>query len=202
MLRWWKKRSAAPATRAEFSIQPTTARHTTGPSATVPAQSLPTVKLDTSRVTPTVKTDLRRNIEGIADIEPRHRALVYEVALRAIMAGGDLGLLSRALQLEIGIAKLRANDISRSLAMKATALMNVEQCLALGFTKSVWRYSRAQCGSPEQDTAHAALDGQVFETAKGLYVLGKWTWPGREDGCKCSSSSITAGASTRTSPRD
>jgi hypothetical protein len=41
--------------------------------------------------------------------------------------------------------------------------MDVEERLARGFTKSVWRYAGAQCGTVEQDAAHAAVDGEVYE---------------------------------------
>jgi hypothetical protein len=170
MLRWWKKRCAARATPAETSLPPSTSPHSTDARATVSARSLPTFKFDTSRVTADVKADLRRNIEELADIEPQHRVLAYEIALRAILAGGDIGLLSRELRLAIDMAARRAGEVSRSLVIKATTLMDVEQCLARGFTKSIWHYAGATCGTVEQDAAHAAVDGEVYETAKGLII--------------------------------
>jgi hypothetical protein len=193
MLRWWKTRGTTPAALTPLATATplTTAPKSSDAAEATPVRSFPTVKFDTSRLTTTVSADLRRNIAAVGDIEPRHQEGIYEAALRAIVAGGDLGLLNGELRLATGIAGRRSADISRSLVMKANALMDVEQRLALGFTKSIWRYSRAQCGTAEQDAAHAALDGQVYETATGLYVLGKWTWPGREDGCKCFSRSVT-----------
>ena len=37
----------------------------------------------------------------------------------------------------------------------------------------------------QQDSAHRAANGKRYEISKGLFVDGKWTWPGVEEGCKC-----------------
>jgi uncharacterized protein with gpF-like domain len=193
MLRWWKTRGTTPAalTPLTTATPRTTASKSSAAAGATPERSFPTVKFDTSRLTTTVSADLRSNIAAVGDIEARHQEVIYEVALRAIMAGGDLALLSSELRLATDMAARRAGEVSKSLVMKATTLMDVEQRVALGFTKSIWRYAGAPCGTVEQDAAHAAVDGEVYETAKGLFILGKWTWPGYEDGCKCFSRSVT-----------
>jgi hypothetical protein len=42
----------------------------------------------------------------------------------------------------------------------------------------------------QQDSAHRLANGKRYEIGKGLFVDGKWTWPGVEEGCKCSSRAV------------
>jgi hypothetical protein len=45
----------------------------------------------------------------------------------------------------------------------------------------------------QRDAAHCAANGKRYEISKGLFVDGKWTWPGVDEGCKCVSRSIIPG---------
>lgn len=162
-------------------------------------QTMPTVKFDPSTVTDGVKADLRRNIELLDDLEKEHVRQIYEAALRSISAGRNLHMLFIALMQIEGMPKGRAAEIARSLHNKATALITRERQASLGITHAIWMYPNAPCmrdpkhpvaADVQQDSAHRAANGKKYEIAKGLFVDGKWTRPGVEEGCKCTARSV------------
>ena len=154
---------------------------------------IPTVKFDASRVTETVKADIRKNIEALEDIDRSFFDQVYDAALRSISAGLDLSIIYNCLQqMNIdGMTKERAADIARLLNYKATALMDRERLNSLGIKQVLWLYSGAPCDvkptgeESRQNAAHKAASGKPFDVSKGMFLDGKWTWPGVEPGCKC-----------------
>jgi uncharacterized protein with gpF-like domain len=167
---------------------------------------IPIVKFDASMVTEEVKADLKKNIMLLGEIDNNNFEHVYNAALRSISAGRDLRLLYSALmEMNInGMTKRRAEDIARLLNNKATALMQRTRQAALGITQAKWLYSGAPCKiSPKkpsdqdkrQDAAHQAANGKLFNVSKGMFLDGKWTWPGVEPGCRCVSKPIVPGFS-------
>lgn len=167
---------------------------------TAPAlEKMPTVTFDASRVTESVESLLKESISSLEDIESKHFEKVFQAALRSVAAGRDLRALSTELMDIDGMTKKRAGEIARSLNNKATVLMNRERREALGLTQATWAYSNAPCmvnpkkpsdSDLRQDAAHRAANGQQFDIREGLPVDGKLTWPGFEDGCKCSSRTV------------
>lgn len=160
------------------------------------------VEFDPLAVTESVKADLRSNIRLIDDLDIRHFEPVYKAAVRSVTAGRDLRVLFLALMDIEGMTKGRAGQIALSLNNKATSLINRERQASLGITHAVWMYANAPCmvkpiaptGSDiQQDAAHCAANGKRYEISKGLLVNGKWTWPGVEEGCKCSSRVVLPG---------
>lgn len=169
-----------------------------------PIRTIPTVKFDPSRVTEEVKSDLRRNIQRIKEFDGTGVNTICEAALRSIAAGGDMASLFDAImRMNIeGMTKQRAEAVTRHLHDKATALMNRERQESLGIEYAVWLYSGAPCfknpKNPSQadirrNTAHKAADGKRFKLSRGLLLNGKWTRPGQQDGCRCSSRSVIPG---------
>ncbi|MHB8390522.1 MAG: hypothetical protein ACYDBH_13235 [Acidobacteriaceae bacterium] len=158
-----------------------------------PDYGIHTVKFDPSLLTKPVKADIRKNVNLIEGISPEHFGKVYDAAVRSVTAGRDLQLLMVAImQLNIpGITRKRAGQIAHSLNNKATAVITRERQTSLGITQAIWRYSGAPCEidprnpSGTQDAAHEAANNQLYEVSKGMFLDGKWTWPGYEDGCRC-----------------
>lgn len=171
-------------------------------STAEPAYGIPTVTFDVSRLTETVEADIRKSIILLEDIHRDHFDQVYEAALRSISAGRDLSSLYNALmQMNInGMTKRRAAEIAHLLNNKATALMNRERQKSLGIKSALWLYSGAPCEiNPKQptgqDAAHKAANGKPFDVSRGMFLDGKWTWPGVEPGCRCISKSVVRGFS-------
>ena len=158
--------------------------------------SLPTVKFEQRHVTDSIKTDLRDNVESLNDIASTDRPMLYDAALRAILAGGDLYSLSQAL-IGLGITKRRSAEISCYLSNNATILMESERREQLGITHAIWRHSGVPCGEYAQDLAHRAADGKHFPVTEGLYIGGRFTLPGRDYGCQCWSTSVLVGCGDR-----
>ena len=165
-------------------------------------QTLPTVKFDASTVNESVKADLRRSINSLPDLQKKHTQQIYEAVLRSILAGRDLHLAFTAIMAIDGMSEERAAEISRSLNDRATALIGRERQASLGITQAKWMYSNAPCmrdpnhptaADVQRDSAHRSANGKHYEIGKGLFVDGKWTWPGVEEGCKCSSRAILPG---------
>jgi uncharacterized protein with gpF-like domain len=163
---------------------------------------MPTVKFDPSTVSKSVKADLRRNIESLDGLEKKDVARIYDAALLSVSAGRDLNQLSMELMNIDGMTKGRAAEIARSLNSKATAIIDRERQTSLGITHAKWMYANAPCmrnpshpsaAEAQQDSAHHLANGKRYELSKGLFVDGKWTWPGVEEGCKCVSRSVLPG---------
>ncbi|MHB1023827.1 MAG: hypothetical protein ACYC46_05690 [Acidobacteriaceae bacterium] len=162
---------------------------------------MPTIKFDPSTINKRVKSDLRRNIEVLPDLERRHVEPFFETLLRAPR---NLHLLSAELMKIDGMTQGRAVEIARSLSNKTMAIMNRERQASLGITHAIWMYPNAPCmrepfsscpttADVQQDSAHRTANGKRYEISKGLFVDGKWTWPGVEEGCKCAARAILPG---------
>ncbi|OLO11104.1 hypothetical protein BTW10_11595 [Chromohalobacter japonicus] len=151
-------------------------------------------------MTDAVLVDLKENIRVLPEVDTDDFEAIYQAALRAISAGGALHIISAALMGIDGMTKGRAADISRSLNLKTKAIMNAEQQTKLGIKYATWCYSGAPCrlhpklpGGEEQDAAHKAADGKPYLISRGMFLNSEWTWPGRQDGCKCISKAMIPG---------
>lgn len=162
--------------------------------------TLPTVKFDASRVTDAVKADLWESIQEFDDLPVGEGEAIYQAALCSISKGRALNILSDALT-GIEVPKARAAEIAILLNNRATAMMDADRQLALGITEGIWLYSGAPCCSGRlqndadrrRDDAHKAANGKRYLLAQGLLIEGRLTYPGREQGCKCSSKPIIRG---------
>jgi hypothetical protein len=134
-------------------------------------------------------------------VQRKHVPQIYEVALRSVLAGRDVYSLCMALMKIEGMTKGRAAEISYSLHNKATAIINREQQASLGITHAKWMYVGSHVRDPnnpsaaevQREAAHCAANGSRYEVSKGLFVDGKWIWPGVEENCNCISRSIIPG---------
>jgi hypothetical protein len=173
-------------------------------SATQSAYAIPTVMFDPKRVTEEVEADLKNNIKKIEGFDESHFDQIYAAALQSVSRGRDLAILFNAIMaLKLpDMTKQRTSEISLSLNNKATALMNRNQQVSLGIEYATWIYSGAPCQiNPKrpsaedirQDAAHKAANGKRYEVITGMFVNGRLTMPGRDEGCKCSSRSIIPG---------
>ena len=167
-------------------------------------KTIPTVKFDTSRLTAAVLAEVESAVRELPEVTRDNFDGVYDLTVRACALGGDMSLLGRGL-MEMGLRGMswkRASQVSRELWFRAKDLMDRERQTKLGITRARWRYANAPCmidpGNPSaadlrRDASHKAADGKVYVIADGLLIDGKRCFPGRESGCKCSSSSIFPG---------
>jgi hypothetical protein len=160
------------------------------------------IEFDPSTVSKSVKANLRKNIELLGDLEKKYVQQIYEAALDSVLAGRKLSVLYTALMKIEGMTQGRATEIALSLNNKATEQINRERQASLGITHARWMYANAPCmrnpSHPtateiQQDAAHRVANEKRYEINQGLFVDGKWTWPGVEEGCKCISRPIIPG---------
>ena len=136
---------------------------------------------------------------------PRRTACLERHAVLVLMKAGDRrddSEVEEPYSLERVFAWLRdlPEQIARLLNNKATALMDRERQGSLGIKQAHWLYSGAPCElNPKkptgQDTAHRAANGKLYDVSTGIFLNGKWTWPGVEPGCRCISKSVVPGFS-------
>ena len=159
-----------------------------------PARSygIPTVKLNQAWWTDTVKADLRKNIAALENIPPGSVDAINEAALSAFRYGFDLQSLSQAFQAH-GINRKRAREIALNLSSKTDSLMWAEHYERTGTKEAIWLYSGAPC--KHDDDLHKAANRKRYDASKGLFLNGKWTLPGYEDGCKCVGKPVVKGFS-------
>ena len=188
----------------QLSAEPTEDKKDYSPSVRYAMEAMPTIKFDPSVVTMSVKADLRRNVELLAEAEKKHVRQIYELALRFIVGRRDFySFCTEMMNLHIeGMTRSKAAELGRSLANKAGAVIERERRASLGITHAKWLYANAPCmrdpnhpsaAEVQRDAAHCAANGKRYEISKGLFVDGKWTWPGVDEGCKCASRSIIPG---------
>ena len=112
--------------------------------------------------------------------------------MRSVTAGRDLGTLAEELQAAHGVSKRRAAHIALDQNNKATSTVTRVRQKELGIKEAVWIHSGAgKHPRPE----HVAFNGKKYDVEKGAYLEGKWTWPGFEINCRCTSRSIIPGFS-------
>jgi len=88
---------------------------------------------------------------------------------------------------------------TRMLSFYIRHQSNLARLRKLGITHAIWIYANAPCmkdpshptaADVQQDAAHCSANGKRYEISKGLFVDGKWIWPGLEVGCKCVARSV------------
>ncbi len=193
----WLRRLLQPSTK------PTEVKKDYSPSVRYAMEGMPTIKFDPSVVTKSVKADLRRNVALLAGVEKKHVKQIYELALHFLVGRRDFySFCTEMMSLHIeGMTTSKAVEIGRSLANKAGAVIDRERQASLGITHAKWKYvvscmrnpSQPSAAEVQRDAAHCAANGKRYEVSKGMFVDGKWTWPGVEEGCKCMSRSIIPG---------
>ena len=160
---------------------------------------MPTVKFDKSKLTPAVKAQLKKDISSFSEIGKKHQSKILSISIEAVSRGRDMHHLCKGLMEIDGMPSRNAHRITRLLINRSSALMEKEQRLSLGLTEATWLYAGAPCMSDssnpneadiKRDAAHSALNGKAFDIRKGVLIDGTPTWPGFDEGCKCSSRAI------------
>lgn len=156
---------------------------------------IPTVKFDASRVTDAVKIDLKQAIASLGDIRASDVDFIYAAAIRSVSAGRDLRTLYTTLMTLDHMTERRASHIALFLNNRASSMMDRARMLQVGIKYAKWTYSGAPCEPVEIDRVHREANGNRFAVSRGMFIDGKWTWPGVESGCKCVMTAIVPGFS-------
>ena len=137
-----------------------------------------------------VQATVGENVSLIRSIPQRYMTGVEGAVMRSVTTGRDLGTLAKELREQHGVTTRRAAGIARDQNNKATATFTRVRQKELGITKAVWIHSGAgKHPRPE----HVAFNGKTYDVEKGAFLEGKWTWPGVEINCRCTSRSVIPG---------
>lgn len=135
---------------------------------------------------------LGENVQLIKSIPAEYLADVQQQVWASVRAGGDLATLSDGIEAKYGIARRRAEFIARDQNNKATAVVENVRRQQLGITEAIWVHSGGG-KEPRPEHVKAGADKLRFSLDKGAYLEGKWTLPGVEPNCRCTSRSIIPG---------
>lgn len=140
-----------------------------------------TVKFqNTAAINDVLQAIIGENVGLIKSIASRNLTQVQTVVMQSVQQGRDLATVTKNLQHEFGVTKRRAALIARDQNNKATATITKTRQQQLGITQAKWRHSG---GGKEPRQSHLHADGKVYDIEKGMYLDGKWTWPGVEINC-------------------
>ncbi|RVT95242.1 phage head morphogenesis protein [Rhodovarius crocodyli] len=137
-----------------------------------------------------LQATIGEQIDLISNLAAEHVTQVQGAVMRSVQSGRDLGALTKDLEARLGITRRRAALIARDQNSKATATITRVRQQELGITEAIWQHSH---GGKHPRPSHLAADGEKYDIAKGMYLDGVWTWPGREVNCRCVSRSVIPG---------
>ncbi|WP_413194559.1 phage minor head protein [Pararobbsia alpina] len=137
-----------------------------------------------------LQASVAENVSLIKSIQEQYFTQVEGLVMRSITAGRDLKTLTDELEQRYCIARRRAKFIANDQNNKATAQMARVRQQSLGCKKARWRHTG---GGKHPRESHVAADGKIFDLNKGLYIDGKWIFPGELPNCGCIGEPIIPG---------
>lgn len=126
----------------------------------------------------------------IKSIASEHLAGVQGIVMRSVQTGRDLGTLTKEIEQKYGVTRKRAAFIAQSQNNIATATITRVRQQSIGVREAIWVHS---AGGKTPRPEHVAFNGKRYDIEQGAYLEGKWTWPGVEPRCRCTSRSILPG---------
>lgn len=148
------------------------------------------------RMTPAMKDILQatveQNVNLIKSIPQKYLTEVQGMVMRSVQTGRDAGQLYSDIREQFGVTRRRAALIARDQSNKATSAFQVARQKEAGITQAVWMHSK---GGKEPRPTHVAMDGKVYDVAKGMYdpAVGEFIYPGQLINCRCVMRSVIPG---------
>jgi SPP1 gp7 family putative phage head morphogenesis protein len=135
------------------------------------------------------RATVAENVGLIKSIQSQYLTRVQGDVWRAVTRGSDLYTLSQTLRKSYDVTTKRAALIARDQNAKAKATIENTRRMELGITQAIWQHSSA---GKEPRPSHVAMNGKVFELAKGMYDPDEQEWilPGQLINCRCTSRAI------------
>ena len=133
---------------------------------------------------------IHENVGLIKSIASQHLQEVQGLVMRSVQQGAKLSELTKELMTRYGITKRRAVLIARDQNNKATAVITRVRQKEIGVTQAKWKHSHA---GKHPRPSHVDADGDLYDIDKGMYLDGKWVWPGTEINCRCTSQAVISG---------
>lgn len=139
-------------------------------------------------MTPAVRdafeASLAENVGLIRSIPAQYLQQVEGVVMRSYSAGRDLATMVKDLRELYPAASKRAELIARDQSNKANAVVNRTRQMELGITEAIWMHSHA---GKTPRPSHVKANGTRYKVAEGCLIDGKYSQPGEEINCRCTS---------------
>lgn len=188
----WRKMFAAKAPDLAEHFIDKIDRHALNAArqAVVSATGISVTVKDTLLSNTVMQATVQENVSLIKSIQADYASEVEGLVMRSVASGRDLKTLTDELEERYAITRRRAKLIANDQNNKATAQMARARQLSMGVTKARWMHTG---GGKTRRPSHVHANGKVFDLAKGLFIDGKWTFPGEEINCGCVAAPIIPG---------
>ena len=148
----------------------------------------------TERMVSAYRAVVAENVNLIKSVPQQFLREVESMVWVSSMKGGTLHEVSTEIRKRYGVSARRAAFIATDQNAKARATFEEARRSELGIEEATWRHSNA--GKHPRPT-HVAMDGQRYKIKQGMWdpAIQKYTWPGVEPRCRCTSRAILPGRS-------
>lgn len=143
------------------------------------------------------------NVGLIKSIASQHLQRVEGIVMRNVEAGHDLHTMTKELHAQFDVPKQRAAVIARDQTSKLNSVIVKARQGQAGIKRAVWMHSNITAPGhfrPEHlsfskgtHTDGPTGKGPAYVVAEGAYLEGKYTWPGFEINCRCTSRPLLEG---------
>ncbi len=130
-----------------------------------------------------IQSGIAENVGLIKSIPKQFHEQIQGAVMRNVAVGGNAKKLVDELSKMSDRSTKRIKLIANDQLAKATALLDQQKAIELGFTKGIWKKSIA--GKTHRPD-HAAADGKEFDIKKGCLIDGEYIMPRWKINCKCS----------------
>jgi uncharacterized protein with gpF-like domain len=157
------------------------------------------------RVSPEVQgvmnSAISENVGLIKSIASQHLQQVEGVVMRNVQKGSDLNTMTRELHERFDVPMQRAAFIARDQNSKMTTVITKARQTQAGIKRAVWMHSnitapghfRPEHLSFSRGEHTPGAKGPMYVVADGAYLENRWTWPGFEINCRCTSRPVIEG---------
>lgn len=141
------------------------------------------------------------NVGLIKSIASQHLQRVEGVVMRNVQKGADLHTMTRELHEQFDVPLKRAAFIARDQNSKMTTVITKARQTQAGIKRAAWMHSNITTPGhfrPEhlafsRGEHSPGAKGPIYVVADGAYLENRWTWPGFEINCRCTSRPIIEG---------
>lgn len=130
-----------------------------------------------------IQSGIAENVGLIKSIPKQFHEQIQGMVNRNVAVGGDAQKLVAELSQISDKSFKRIKLIANDQIAKATALLDQQKAIELGFTKAIWKKSIA--GKTHRPD-HAAANNREFDIKKGCLIEGEYIMPRWKINCKCS----------------
>jgi len=130
-----------------------------------------------------IESGIAENVALIKSIPKQYHEQVQGAVMRNVAVGGNAQKLVAELSKISDRSSKRIKLIANDQIAKATALLDQQEAIEMGFTKAIWKKSIA--GKTHRKT-HAEANNKEFDIKKGCLIEGEYIMPRWKINCKCS----------------